>query len=674
VPDPVSSASDAELRAHVERVLAPQYELEREIGRGGMGIVYRARDARLKRAVAIKLLPPELAFRAEIRTRFLREAETAAQLSHPSIVPIHSVDEKEGLVFFVMAFVDGENLAHRIHARGPLPVEDVRRILREVAEALAYAHARGVVHRDIKPDNILLGVDGERAMVTDFGIARAVTEGGDSRLTATGIAIGTPAFMSPEQSAGDREIDGRSDLYALGVVAYQMLTGQLPFTAASTPAMLVKHLSERPTPVEQKRAGIPPALAAAVMCLLEKAPDDRFATATDLIAALDGDAPPPRRSSGATAPPATAGMSPDQVALAGLPPLASWPSRPIEERVELYREYDRRRAEALRTPGTGYDDVAPTPAEQQRWAAPVVHEFRRKVAPYVAVNAVLVGVSAFSNSDFTPITVIWTVYMAFKYAKLWQEGYDWRDVFRQPRDKLFFDVVAEGLDDVKGLWNDEARARARARRVLRRGMAPAPGLAPAAAPLTERDLAALGQGGHADLARQAVADRDEVARLVAAMPPRERERVAELEPTARALADRVLALAVQAAEVARQPAPESLPALDAEIATLEAQANPLDTAASEARVRRLALLRRQRRAAAEASRRRTEIREKLDACALALQNLRFDVLRLKTGTQSVEQVTLLAEKAMSLARDVDDVLAAERTARATPPGAAPARS
>src|SRR5512138_760793 len=229
VPDPVVSSSDAELRAHVERVLNANYELDREIGRGGMGIVYKARDRRLKRLVAIKVLPPELAFRAEIRTRFLREAETAAQLSHPNIVPIYSVDERDGIVYFVMALVEGENLAARLHTSGALSPGEARRILLEVAHALAYAHERGVVHRDIKPDNILLQTGDGRVMVTDFGIARAVTEGADSRLTATGMAIGTPAYMSPEQSTGDRQIDGRSDLYSLGVVGYQMLTGDPPF-------------------------------------------------------------------------------------------------------------------------------------------------------------------------------------------------------------------------------------------------------------------------------------------------------------------------------------------------------------------------------------------------------------------------------------------------------------
>ena len=188
---------DPSLLARVTGVLAPAYVVESEVGRGGMGIVYRARDARLKRDVAVKLLPPELAFRQEIRSRFLREAEMAAQLSHPNIVPIYTVDERDGLVYFVMAFVDGETLGARLGARGRLPVDQVRRIMRQVADALAYAHAKGVIHRDIKPDNILLAADSDRAIVTDFGIARAVDDaptdpsgvGVGTRLTATGVAI-----------------------------------------------------------------------------------------------------------------------------------------------------------------------------------------------------------------------------------------------------------------------------------------------------------------------------------------------------------------------------------------------------------------------------------------------------------------------------------------------------
>src|SRR6476620_6646626 len=206
-----------------------------------MTLVYRARDVRLKRGVAVKLLPPELAFRGDIRQRFLREAEMAARLSHPNIVPIYTVDERDGLVYFVMALVQGGSVGDRLRRTGTLSIAETRRILREVADALAYAHAAGVVHRDIKPDNVLLDADSGRAMVTDFGIARAASDDGDSpRLTATGAALGTPAYMSPEQCAGDREIDGRSDLYSLGAVAYQMLTGVAPFSGGNTPSIMMK--------------------------------------------------------------------------------------------------------------------------------------------------------------------------------------------------------------------------------------------------------------------------------------------------------------------------------------------------------------------------------------------------------------------------------------------------
>ncbi len=204
--------ADKSLAARLIQALGSSYTVEGELGRGGMGVVYKARDERLKRQVAIKVLPPELAFREEIRIRFLREAETAARLSHPHIVPIHSVGEgPDGLVYFVMAYVDGESVAAKLKRRGQLPSEEARRIMLETADALGAAHALGIIHRDVKPDNILLEGSRGRVVVTDFGIAKALSSTtGSATLTATGVAIGTPHYMSPEQAAGDREIDGRS--------------------------------------------------------------------------------------------------------------------------------------------------------------------------------------------------------------------------------------------------------------------------------------------------------------------------------------------------------------------------------------------------------------------------------------------------------------------------------
>ena len=196
-----------------------------------MAVVYRAMDLRLHRPVAIKVLPPDVAFNGDVRTRFIREAQTAAQLNHPNIVPIYSVDDTDdgALTYFVMAFVDGESLGVRLAREGAWPVDRTVRVLRDVADALAYAHARGVVHRDIKPDNILIDRASGRPLVTDFGIARAAA--GETRLTVTGVAVGTPAYMSPEQALGERELDGRSDLYSLAVVGYHMLSGDTPFKA-----------------------------------------------------------------------------------------------------------------------------------------------------------------------------------------------------------------------------------------------------------------------------------------------------------------------------------------------------------------------------------------------------------------------------------------------------------
>jgi serine/threonine-protein kinase len=234
--------------------------------------------------VAVKVLPPELAYRDDVKQRFLREAQTAAQLSHPNIVPIYAVEERGGLVCFIMALVDGESLAARISRDRRLPIDAVCHILGGVAEALAYAHEHGIVHRDIKPDNILIDRATGRPMVTDFGIARAAE--GDARLTVTGIAVGTPAYMSPEQAMGEREIDGRSDIYSLAIVGYQMLSGELPFHAANTPAMLMKHISDTARPLRDYRGDAPPALLSALEIAMAKKPADRFATALEFRDAL----------------------------------------------------------------------------------------------------------------------------------------------------------------------------------------------------------------------------------------------------------------------------------------------------------------------------------------------------------------------------------------------------
>jgi len=278
----------------LQAALAGEYSLQRELGRGGMGVVYLARDVQLDRDVAIKVLPTHLARDLEARDRFLREARMAAGLSHPHIVPIHRVSEATGpsapgapvgshFVFFVMSYVEGETLGERLRTRGPLPAADATRVMREVAWALAYAHGRGIVHRDVKPDNILLEAGTGRALVTDFGIARGGANA--ASVTDPGKIMGTAHFMSPEQAAGET-VDGRSDIYALGVVGYLAVSGRLPFEASNLPALLVRQATEPAASVMRVAPGLPPALGAAIDRCLTRDPAGRFADGEALAEAL----------------------------------------------------------------------------------------------------------------------------------------------------------------------------------------------------------------------------------------------------------------------------------------------------------------------------------------------------------------------------------------------------
>ncbi len=266
----------------LQAALAGEYSLQRELGRGGMGIVYLARDVQLDRDVAIKVLPSHLASESA-RERFVREARTAAALSHPNIVPIHRVGEAGGFVFFVMSYVEGETLGERLRTRGPLPAADASRVMREVAWALAYAHGRGIVHRDVKPDNILLEAGTGRALVTDFGIAHRDAQ--PEHASDAGKLMGTAHFMSPEQAA-QQPVDARSDIYSLGVVGYLAISGRLPFEAPSVPALLVIQATQSPETVMRVAPGIPPSLAAAIDRCLERDPTFRFPDGEALAAAL----------------------------------------------------------------------------------------------------------------------------------------------------------------------------------------------------------------------------------------------------------------------------------------------------------------------------------------------------------------------------------------------------
>jgi Tol biopolymer transport system component/tRNA A-37 threonylcarbamoyl transferase component Bud32 len=277
------SADSSELE-RLARALADRYVLERELGRGGMATVYLARDLRHERRVAIKVLHPELSavLGAE---RFLAEIKLTAALQHPHILPLFDSGSADGLLFYVMPFVEGETLRDRLLRETQLPIDDAVRIAREVASAVDYAHRHGVIHRDIKPENILLH-DGS-AVVADFGIALAVQQAGGQRMTQTGLSLGTPQYMAPEQAMGEREITPRADVYALGAVTYEMLAGEPPFSGPSAQAIVARVMTEEPRPLSAQRRTVPPHVDVAVRRALEKLPADRFGSAADFAAALD---------------------------------------------------------------------------------------------------------------------------------------------------------------------------------------------------------------------------------------------------------------------------------------------------------------------------------------------------------------------------------------------------
>ena len=266
--------------------LADHYRIERELGQGGMATVYLVEDVRHHRKVALKLLHPELS--AVLGSeRFLKEIELTASLQHPHILPLFDSGSADGQLFYVMPFVDGETLRTRLERERQLPVADAVRLATEVADALSYAHGRGVVHRDIKPENVLL--QGGHALVADFGIALAVQQAGGQRMTQTGLSLGTPQYMSPEQAMGEKAIDARTDIYALGAVTYEMLTGEPPFSGPTVQSIVAKVLTERPTAPTAVRDTIPAGVEHAVLTALAKLPADRFATAAAFATALTTD-------------------------------------------------------------------------------------------------------------------------------------------------------------------------------------------------------------------------------------------------------------------------------------------------------------------------------------------------------------------------------------------------
>jgi hypothetical protein len=628
--------SDTDLLARLGRALAPSYEMESELGRGGMAIVYRARDTRLKRGVAVKLLPPELAFRADIRTRFLREAETSARLSHPNIVPIYTVDERDGLVFFVMALVMGGSVGDRLRQSGAMPITDARRILREVADALGYAHRNGVVHRDIKPDNVMLDADSGRAMVTDFGIARAASdEGGASRLTATGAAIGTPAYMSPEQCAGDREIDGRSDLYSLGAVAYQMIAGEPPFIGGNTPSMMMRQVMERPVPLGQRRAGVPPDLERIIMRLLEKDPGNRFATGADLVDALDGEpfTPVPEPPAGpkkfTMEVGVVAGRRQTAAGAAIADRIAEADDR-ITQKLDHLSARDaarqaRREARDLRRGKGGKKEPKSLPDR--------VRSFRKELVSFAGTSAMLFGINAMTGTGFW-----WCVFpiMGIGLGVVTRMG------------SLWADGVPVGQMLAGPLPEDTVRLEPAAALTM------LPPSAAAAAALAATGMSdELLAGPHGSVLRQAMTDRRTVQDLIGRLSETERKMLPDVKGTADALYERIVTLASALHRLDGQVGTDRSPALDARIAQIEQQSGD-----SSDRERRLNLLKRQRDMLAELVKSRATLLEQYESAGLLLQNLALDLLKVRSSglDSALGGITSATQEARALSREIGYVL------------------
>ncbi|HEX7942002.1 MAG TPA: serine/threonine-protein kinase [Gemmatimonadaceae bacterium] len=612
------------LRERAAAALSRQYRIEDEIGRGGMSVVFRARDLRLERDVAIKVLPPELAHDQAVGSRFTREAQTSAQLSHAHIVPIHDVGERDGIAYFVMALVAGGNLAQRLDHQPLRSIDEVRRLLCETSDALAYAHLHGVIHRDIKPDNILIDRESGRAMVTDFGIARAM-EGG-TRLTQTGVAVGTPTYMSPEQAVGERAIDGRSDIYSLGVVGYQMLTGRVPFQASNSMALLLKHVSERPTPIVELRPEAPKQLCDAIERALRKAPEDRWPTAAAFREALlvdDAHAPawrndrcePVRYVSPIprSRRPASPRSNGDSGASSPVPAARALPGT-IE----------------LEPPHLAFL-TAEQRADLRIWHGRVnlldrVKHIRRYAL--ATAGAWVLGMTgfAFGVAEVPPLALspIVPLYMT---RKLWLRGHSLREA---------------------GLRLRRVFTARRSRYVL--GDAPLP---------TSRQLRKLAtrdvlESPYGAAIRRAAEDRSAILAIVGSLSKADRALVPDVVPTVNGLVERVADLARRLHQLDADLDTTTIAALDERIARAEREPSSDDT------LRQLALLRRTRVSLEHVARQRETLGRQLESAGLTLGNLRLDLVKLRASglDAALGGVTSATQEARVLAREIGVALEA----------------
>ncbi len=627
------------LTERVVAALGHQYQVESEVGRGGMSVVYRARDIRLNRIVAIKVLPPELAYDPAISTRFTREAQTSAQLSHAHIVPIYDVGEREGIAYFVMALVSGGNLAALLAREPRQPIEEVRRLLGEIADALAYAHLRGVIHRDIKPDNILLDADSGRAIVTDFGIARAIEAG--TRLTITGNALGTPQYMSPEQAVGEREVDGRSDIYSLGVVAYQMLTGRLPFTGGNTMALLLKHVNERPLPIVDLRPDAPKPLRDAIERALMKAPEDRWPTAASMRQAIMSDEPAPSWRAEAR----------DQVRYTSPKPETGRRDRQPREsaRGDVRLVSPRRgspaapgRAENVVPQFAGDMIVMPeqlaalTPAQQadlRLWHGRINLLDRVRAIRWYALYtggmwAAGIGAFAAGIAEGVPPLVVAPVVPYLMSVKLARRGRSLR---------------------ASGLKLRRVFSRLRSRWVL-----PAPPPPPNQQQLLKLAPREVLDSPYGPAIRRALEDRAAIVAIVSKLSKVDRALLPDIDPAVKGLVDRVAQLAQMVYRLEQSIDTRLLNELNGRIAEMEGEA------ASPEGQRRLSLLQRQRATLEELVQRRATLARQLDNAGLALGSLRLDLIKFRSsGLESaLSDVSSATQEARALSKEIGAVLEA----------------
>ncbi len=637
------------LAHRLKEALGVEYTIEGEIGRGGMGVVYRARDERLHRRVAVKVLPPELAFQKEIRERFTREAQTAARLSHPHIVPIHDVGEGSGVVYFIMGLVEGESLGGRLKRRGKLPPDEVRRIMKETADALSAAHAVSIIHRDIKPDNILLEGTRGRVMVTDFGIAKAVSQASGSTLTGVGVAIGTPQYMSPEQAAGEREIDGRSDLYSLGVVAYQMTSGELPFNAPTVAGILMKQITEPAPILHETEGGIPEDLSLAIARCLEKDPESRWSTADSLRRALESRTvtgyTPSRTGMRAATRSRTTGTRPRPggresgvgnresrerggtggEAYGVMVPRRERPGRPgapERQRGGPGRWVRNERGEWVRA--TDADDV---PIRDTGEPA-IVQKVRAQFARWAATTMGCFMINLATGLD-TPWFLFPAGGMAIgllrNYSRLWQAGYSWRDVLNPP---------------------------------------PAPDAVRVPGQKGRKLLGAPQQaefGRYFDKVEAAYKDRRVILSLMEQLPASDKKMLQDTQivETTDDLYNRAVELARTLNDIDSSFGSETPERIKQRLDLLTMQEDGPE------RERQIGILERQYKTASEVADRRAKIAARLESSVLAMQNMRFDMLRLKSaGVGAVlSDLTQATQQARAISKDVDHAIAAVNEVR-----------